>query len=98
LSNLGLLIMGVGAAWSMTQLTASADMVALVQTALMLPVAIVSAPAAAIADTFDRRKVELVALSVDSQLGKLFCANRKSARPKQCRGDCHVREVYTDSG
>jgi MFS family permease len=64
LSNLGLLIMGVGAAWSMTQLTASADMVALVQTALMLPVAIVSAPAGAIADMFDRRKVGLVALSV----------------------------------
>jgi MFS family permease len=64
LSNLGLLIMGVGAAWSMTQLTASADMVALVQTALMLPVALVSAPAGAIADMFDRRKVGLVALSV----------------------------------
>src|SRR3979409_1594687 len=37
LSNLGLLIMGVGAAWSMTQMTSSADKVALVQTALMLP-------------------------------------------------------------
>ena len=64
LSNLGLLIMGVGAAWSMTQMTASADMVALVQTALMLPVALVSAPAGAVADMFDRRKVGLVALSV----------------------------------
>jgi len=64
LSNLGLLIMGVGAAWSMTQLTGSADLVALVQTALMLPVALVSAPAGAVADMFDRRKVGLVALSI----------------------------------
>ena len=34
LSNLGLLIQGVGAAWAMTQMTSSADKVALVQTAL----------------------------------------------------------------
>ena len=38
LSNLGLLIQGVGAAWAMTQMAASADKVALVQTALMLPI------------------------------------------------------------
>jgi hypothetical protein len=37
LSNLGLLIMGVGAAWSMTQMTSSASTVALVQTALNTP-------------------------------------------------------------
>ena len=38
LSNLGILIQGVGAAWAMTQMASSADKVALVQTALMLPV------------------------------------------------------------
>src|SRR5271166_1858018 len=64
LSNLGLLIMSVGAAWSMTQMTASADKVALVQTALMLPVALISAPAGAVADMFDRRIVGLVALTI----------------------------------
>lgn len=64
LSNLGLLIMGVGAAWAMTQMTTSADMVALVQTALMLPVALVSTPAGAVADMFDRRIVGLTALSI----------------------------------
>src|SRR5271157_3929007 len=64
LSNLGLLIMSVGAAWSMTQMTASADKVALVQTALMLPVALISALAGAIADMFDRRIVGLVALTI----------------------------------
>jgi len=57
LSNLGLLIMGVGAAWAMTQMTSSADKVALVQTALMLPVAVLSTVAGAIADMFDRRRV-----------------------------------------
>ena len=64
LSNLGLLIMGVGAAWSMTQMTASANMVALVQTASMLPVALVSLAAGAIADMYDRRRVAMVALSI----------------------------------
>lgn len=64
LSNLGLLIMGVGAAWAMTRMTASANMVALVQTALMLPTALVALPAGAFADMFDRRIVGLVALSI----------------------------------
>src|SRR5215470_4078885 len=64
LSNLGLLIMGVGAAWSMTQMTSSADKVALVQTALMLPVALLSTLAGAVADMFDRRLVGLSALSI----------------------------------
>lgn len=64
LSNLGLLIMGVGAAWSMTQMASSADKVALVQTALMLPIALISLPAGAIADMFDRRQVGIAALSI----------------------------------
>src|SRR5262249_52902459 len=64
LSNLGLLIMGVGAAWSMTQMTSSPDKVALVQTALMLPVALLSTIAGAVADMFDRRKVGLAALTI----------------------------------
>ena len=64
LSNLGLLVMGVGAAWTMTEMTSSADMVALVQTALMLPIALISLPAGAVADMFDRRKVGLAALAV----------------------------------
>src|SRR5580765_7861578 len=64
MSNLGLLIMGVGAAWSMTKMTSSTSMVALVQTALMMPVALISTPAGAIADMFDRRIVGLVALAI----------------------------------
>ncbi|MBR1196251.1 MFS transporter [Bradyrhizobium sp. AUGA SZCCT0240] len=63
-SNLGLLIQGVGAAWAMTQMTSSADKVALVQTALMLPIMLISMPAGAIADMHDRRIVALVSLSI----------------------------------
>ncbi len=64
LSNLGLMIQAVGAAWAMTQMTSSADKVALVQTALMLPVMLISMPAGAIADMHDRRIVALVSLSI----------------------------------
>jgi len=64
LSNLGILIQGVGAAWAMTEMTASADKVALVQTALLLPVMLIAMPAGAIADMYDRRIVTLVALSI----------------------------------
>ena len=64
LSNLGLLIQGVGAAWAMTQMTSSADKVALVQTALMLPIMLISMPAGAIADMHDRRVVALVSLAI----------------------------------
>src|SRR5438874_5463834 len=63
-SNLGLLIQGVGAAWAMTQMTSSADKVALVQTALMLPIMLISMPAGAIADMYDRRIVALLSLSI----------------------------------
>jgi MFS family permease len=64
LSNLGLLIQAVGAAWAMTQMTSSADKVALVQTALMLPVMLISMPAGAVADMYDRRIVSLASLSI----------------------------------
>src|SRR3977135_3562325 len=63
-SNLGILIQGVGAAWALTQMGSSADKVALVQTALMLPVMLISMPAGAIADMYDRRIVALISLSI----------------------------------
>ena len=63
-SNLGILIQGVGAAWAMTQMTSSADKVALVQTALMLPIMLIAMPAGAIADMHDRRVVALVSLGI----------------------------------
>lgn len=63
-SNLGILIQCVGAAWAMTQMTSSADKVALVQTALMLPIMLIAMPAGAIADMHDRRIVALISLGI----------------------------------
>jgi MFS family permease len=60
-SNLGGLIQGVGAAWMMTSITTSENMVALVQASTTLPIMLFSIVAGAIADNFDRRKVMLVA-------------------------------------
>lgn len=63
-ASFGSLIQTVGAAWLMTSLSGSAEMVALVQTASGLPVAIFALAAGAIADTYDRRRVMLVALTM----------------------------------
>ncbi len=60
-SNFGGLVQSVGAAWMMTELTASESMVALVQTSVTLPIMIFSLAAGVFADNFDRRKVMLVA-------------------------------------
>lgn len=64
LSNLGQLVQGVGAAWAMTQLTSSVDLVALVQAASMLPIMLLALPAGSIADMHDRRIVMMIALLV----------------------------------
>src|SRR5687768_3533542 len=58
-SNLGGLIQSVGAAWLMTSIGASADLVALVQASTTLPIMLFSLAAGAIADNFDRRKLML---------------------------------------
>jgi len=63
ISNMGILIGGVGAAWSMTQLTTDVAVIASVQTAAMLPSVLIALPAGAIADMYDRRKVGMAALS-----------------------------------
>jgi predicted MFS family arabinose efflux permease len=64
LSNFGLLIQGVGAAWAMTVLTGRPNWVALVQSALTLPTMLLSVAAGAIADMYDRRLIGLAALSL----------------------------------
>jgi len=58
-SNFGGLIQSVGAAWLMTSITKSADLVALVQASTTLPIMLFSLMAGAIADNFDRRKLML---------------------------------------
>jgi MFS family permease len=58
-SNFGGLIQSVGAAWLMTSMGSSADLIALVQAATTLPIMLFSLFAGAIADNFDRRKLML---------------------------------------
>ncbi|HEY5820032.1 MAG TPA: MFS transporter [Mesorhizobium sp.] len=60
-SNFGGLIQSVGSAWLMTSITTSNDMVALVQASTTLPIMLFSLMSGAIADTFDRRRVILIA-------------------------------------
>lgn len=60
-SNFGGLVQAVGAAWLMTTITDSANMVALVQASTTLPIMVFSLAAGAIADSFNRRRVMLTA-------------------------------------
>lgn len=79
ISNLGGLIQSVGASWMMTSIATSADMVALVQASMTLPIVLLSLLGGALADNFDRRKIMLavqicmlivsIALSLAAWLG-----------------------------
>ncbi|RUW79014.1 MFS transporter [Mesorhizobium sp. M2A.F.Ca.ET.067.02.1.1] len=60
-SNFGGLIQGVGAAWMMATIATSSYQVALVQASTTLPIMLFALVAGAIADSFNRRKVMLVA-------------------------------------
>lgn len=59
LTNLGNAVQGVGAAWHLTEMGAPADVVALVQTALNLPILLLALPAGAWADMHDKRRIIL---------------------------------------
>ena len=60
-SNIGSMIQSVGAAWLMTDLTRSHQLIALVQSSTTLPVLLLGVFAGAIADNYDRRLVMLAA-------------------------------------
>jgi MFS family permease len=60
-SNFGTMFQTVGAAWLMTTLAHSSDLVAFVQGATALPIMFLSVPAGAIADIWDRRALMLLA-------------------------------------
>ncbi len=60
-SNLGSMIQSVAAAWLMTDLTRSHQLIALVQASTTLPIMLLALFAGAIADNHDRRKVMLAA-------------------------------------
>ncbi|WP_037432750.1 MFS transporter, partial [Sinorhizobium fredii] len=60
-SNFGGLIQAVGAAWLMTSISQSVNMVALVQASISLPIMLFSLVSGALADNFDRRRIMFVA-------------------------------------
>lgn len=62
-SNVGSMIQGVGAGWLMATITHSENLVALVQSAISLPVMMFSLVAGALADSFERRRQMIVAQS-----------------------------------
>ena len=66
-SNLGATMQSVGAAWEMTSLTRSHQMIALIQASTTIPIMVFGVFAGAIADNFDRRRVMLA-----SQIGMLL--------------------------
>lgn len=72
-SNLGGLIQSVGASWLMLSIAGSAEMVALVQASVAMPILTFSLLAGALADSFDRRRLMLVAQIV-SLLGSVALA------------------------
>ncbi|MDY7091468.1 MAG: MFS transporter [Acidobacteriota bacterium] len=60
-SNVGTWVHEVGAAWTMTNLTTSTTLIALVQASAMLPMFLFALPAGVLADLLDRRRVLLLA-------------------------------------
>ena len=63
MANFGWMIQTVGASWLMTSLGGTPDLVALVQTAIAVPLMLFSLPAGAIADAVGRRATVLVSQS-----------------------------------
>jgi MFS family permease len=61
ISNFGAVIQSTGAAWMMTTLTGSPRMVALVQFSATLPIMLLALFSGAVADSYDRRRVMLIA-------------------------------------
>ena len=74
LSNLGNAIQSVGAAWQLTANGEPADVVALVQTAINLPMLLLALPAGAFADMHDRRSIILAAQGGMLTVSLLLCA------------------------
>jgi MFS family permease len=62
-ANTGTWMQNIGAAWPMTELTRSALLVALVQSATTLPTFLVALPAGVVADIIDRRRL-LIAIEI----------------------------------
>lgn len=61
LSNLGSLVQAVAAGWTMTTLTSSEQMVALVTASTTLPIMALSLLSGVLADNYDRRRIMMIA-------------------------------------
>ncbi len=72
-SNLGTMMHGVGAAWLLTSLTASAGTIALLQTASALPTFLLALHAGALTDVVDRRRLLLAAQWWMAACAALLC-------------------------
>src|SRR5690348_10781720 len=59
-SNIGTWMQLVGAQWLLIEEPNASTLVAVVQTSLMLPALLLSLPAGAVADSFDRRQLLIV--------------------------------------
>jgi MFS family permease len=70
--NFGNAIQSVGAAWLMTAADGRADRVALVQTAIQLPIMLLALVGGAVADMYDRKKVMLAAQAGVAALSALL--------------------------
>jgi MFS family permease len=82
-SNIGTWMQTVGAQWLMGTLTPDPLKVALVQTAMSLPIGLLAVPAGAVGDIFDRRRVLLASqsfmLASAALLGALTLAGETTA-------------------
>ena len=81
LANLGNAVQAVGASWQLTADGLPADVVALVQTALNLPILLLALPAGAWADMHNRRRIVLTAQVVMLLLSLLLAALAWSGSP-----------------
>src|SRR6478735_8235875 len=63
---IGNFMQAMAAAWLMVELTGSSFLAALVQTAVFLPMFLLSLPSGVLADTTDRRRLILCALGVQA--------------------------------
>ena len=70
--NFGNAIQSVGAAWLMTAVDGRADRVALVQTAIQLPIMLLALAGGAVADMYDRRRIMLAAQAGVATLSALL--------------------------
>ena len=78
----------MAAAWMMVELTGSSFLAALVQTAVFLPMFLLSLPAGVLADITDRRRLIIGALIVQAVIGS--AARRAAVRRHRRAGDAAV--------